>query len=69
MMMEKKMYTVTIEQTCFSTIHIEAENEMRARQIATHMDSTELEEHRAGIPPEISDDAHSVYWVEEQKNW
>tara|TARA_B100001142_G_C14201381_1_gene603930 strand:+ start:568 stop:771 length:204 start_codon:yes stop_codon:yes gene_type:complete len=67
--MEKKMYTVTVEQTCFSTIDIEAENEMEARQIATHMDSIDLEEHRGGIAPEISDEAHSVYWIEEQKNW
>ena len=67
--MEKKMYTVTIEQTCFSTIDIEAEDEFRARQMVTHMDSTELEELLRGITPEISDDVHTVYWVEEQKNW
>ena len=66
--MEKKMYTVTVEQTCFSTINIEADNEMEAREIATDMDSIDLEEHRGGNY-EISDDAHSVFWVEEQKNW
>tara|TARA_B100001750_G_C15498752_1_gene595838 strand:+ start:1354 stop:1554 length:201 start_codon:yes stop_codon:yes gene_type:complete len=66
--MEKKMYTVTVEQACFSTIDIEAENEMEARQIATDMDSIDLEELRGGVY-EISDEAHSVYLIEEQKNW